>query len=661
MANCLVCRVSARSFQSRDNGITFHRFPATRSVICARWKKFAGLAEDYNVKSKRLCSRHFRADDFVNKSPFRKNLRCGAVPTLCHPTNTPSEESELACAPAPLEDVLNGSEDPSNNDAMLDSILSETSESNDEFVSQSNNTLESHIDTAIMDHDYIASATLRKSNHLDHPEDNNKSSNQLLLDDVRKELCRLCGQKGTVLAPIFVLPSLNEEVSISSKIEMYLPFKVKRQDPLPTHICLNCCETVHRWHELYVTSVAANAVLWKTFGGEFNEETSNDADDAIISVNEEIQENEASKNSEFVADIEEEPSVPAKCEEPEENADIICAECKKNKTEIKILEQKEWDEFNKNFVTVRDYSYKCRFCYELFKNSEDRKNHMAMCRQLPTICELCGQKVLCRKDLRRHINLRHLKVVASCRYVCDVCGKLFKSQSYLKLHKMRHVNPISKTSPKYYCEHCCSVFLNEKSYRLHKERHAEGKIKSLFQIKTFQPGEDSKGSVSISVYTCPVCQDVFNDMLSLVIHLTTKRAMKCSLCRKAIPCEKRLLLHVCGEWTCQYCGKTFNNRQKWIEHERIHTGERPIKCRICDKSFRSWPARKIHENRHNPRVYECNYCAKTFKNKYKFQDHVACHEGAEFLCGICNKNFCGRKSLWKHRRTIHKAARETTS
>lgn len=49
---------------------------------------------------------------------------------------------------------------------------------------------------------------------------------------------------------------------------------------------------------------------------------------------------------------------------------------------------------------------------------------------------------------------------------------------------------------------------------------------------------------------------------------------------------------------CKYCDKAFITGTMMRKHERIHTGERPYKCNICEKAFNQRSSLKVHMNTH---------------------------------------------------------------
>nr|XP_039266919.1 zinc finger protein 1-like [Styela clava] len=82
--------------------------------------------------------------------------------------------------------------------------------------------------------------------------------------------------------------------------------------------------------------------------------------------------------------------------------------------------------------------------------------------------------------------------------------------------------------------------------------------------------------------------------------------------------------------TCQYCGKVFKNTSNLTVHRRMHTGERPYKCRLCDYACAQSSKLTRHMRTHgiNGReVYRCEICEMPFSVFSTLEKHVKKHHG----------------------------------
>ncbi|XP_025705081.1 zinc finger protein 837 isoform X1 [Callorhinus ursinus] len=149
-------------------------------------------------------------------------------------------------------------------------------------------------------------------------------------------------------------------------------------------------------------------------------------------------------------------------------------------------------------------------------------------------------------------------------------------------------------------------------------------------------------------------------------------------------------------YVCDQCGKAFTRTSSLLQHERIHTGERPYECAECGKAFVRCSGLYRHQKTHSaerhrrslalarrsfllgcppcgdcgegtqgpPRVpvagekpYECAECTKAFALFSHLVEHRRVHTGEKpYACPECGKAFNQRSNLSRHQRT-HSSAK----
>ena len=163
-------------------------------------------------------------------------------------------------------------------------------------------------------------------------------------------------------------------------------------------------------------------------------------------------------------------------------------------------------------VHSNDKNFSCDICFRKFRYKSQLTSHRYIHtgdRPLQT-CHICGKQMRGR-SLQTHLERIHTVTV---KLPCDLCKRVFQSQSALDKHKPIHDNK---------CSVCSGYFRKKKDLTQHMKRHDPA-----------------------NRYKCSLCSRQFVEMRSLEAHMNIHVGMKpfsCKLCNKDFVARSYLRRH----------------------------------------------------------------------------------------------------------------------
>ena len=127
-------------------------------------------------------------------------------------------------------------------------------------------------------------------------------------------------------------------------------------------------------------------------------------------------------------------------------------------------------------------------------------------------------------------------------------------------------------------------------------------------------------------------------------------------CGKLYHTGKKLTKHINQEhpgeqtiYACAYCAQLFNQYSEYLQHLEEHK-DRIIRCRICNKEFKTIKKLRVHIKTH---VNQCAFCSENFLFPQALQDHVKENHGADLgamerQCSLCEFTCNSLSELAEH-------------
>lgn len=196
-------------------------------------------------------------------------------------------------------------------------------------------------------------------------------------------------------------------------------------------------------------------------------------------------------------------------------------------------------------------------------------------------------------------------------------------------------------------------------------------IKSLFRYKIYfratpkQERSPTPPAVKIQHrrIRCPECQrftaETEEKMLRHIRRVHRgENPYQCSMCDystyNSAVFEEHVNVHQgIKPFKCAHCPYRSASKKNTKKHELIHRPDNPLKCPHCDfigRNPRVLTAhnRKVHNNT-LVKMFECNLCKKYFDDRELYKKHRHCR----FQCKLCNFAACKQSLMTLHRHEEH--------
>ncbi|MCL4135170.1 UNVERIFIED_CONTAM: hypothetical protein GTU68_045697 [Idotea baltica] len=268
---------------------------------------------------------------------------------------------------------------------------------------------------------------------------------------------------------------------------------------------------------------------------------------------------------------------------------------------------------------------------------------------------------------KRYLLSRHMKSHSEERpHKCSVCERGFKTLASLQ----NHVNTHTGIKP-HRCKSCASTFTtsgelvrhvryihtHEKPHKCPDCDYASVELSKLKRHMRCHTGERP--------YQCPHCTYASPDTFKLKRHLrihTGEKPYECEICNARFTQSNSLkahkMIHTGNKpiYTCELCPTTCGRKTDLRIHiQKLHTSDKPLKCKKCSKAFPDRYTFKQHNKSHEgEKCFKCELCPYASATLRHLESHMLVHtEQKPFKCKVCDQAFRQKQLLKRHENLYH--------
>ena len=266
-------------------------------------------------------------------------------------------------------------------------------------------------------------------------------------------------------------------------------------------------------------------------------------------------------------------------------------------------------------------THMCMTCKSTFT---DRKVFLEHCNKEHFVaCEQCDKVFEFRRQLEKHMVLKH---GAAAKHVCETCKMVFSHRDMLIKH--------TKEVHSLVCDKCTKVFTCKNTYEKHiLLEHASGER-----------------------LVCQTCQSVFSDKNVFLEHTAKDHSYGCKQCNKVFAYQQALEKHIRVKhslgFVCKMCGAKFKTEVFYKHHVTTHGETATHKCKWCKRRFPNKARLAAHQKTQDGEQLSCPICYRTFESKFLLADHISSHSDlCAFKCSACSTTFKTKPCLNLHMKT----------